>query len=212
MAVDIKSEAERIFREARLRGIKLKFFGSVGIKFRCPTHARSTFDMGMVIRREDIGEFKALLKDLGYKFGASRRRRADMVFFKKTPFKVKIDVEVDGVKLFEEGYFIPLQEYLVKDDHPSLPSGILLVLKVLAPPDEDTAYDVICLLNEDPPVILEILEFLEKHPKIKEVVRRKIPLLVPAIQREPRKGRGEKFKALNFLKRLREALENPRSK
>ena len=203
---DIKLEAEKIFKEAKLRGIKLKLFGSVGIKFRCHTHRRSTFDIDFVALREDIGKIKALFRDLGYKFSGISKRRTDFVFFKKEPIKVKIDVDVDGLRMFEEGYFIPLREYIMQDEHPSLPSSILLVLKMLAPLDDDTAYDIICLLNEDPPLISAVVDFLNKHPKIREIIKRKISSLISVVQKEPRRTKKEKFKAIGYLKKLKKIL------
>jgi len=206
MSESIKLEAEKIFKEAKSRGIKLKLFGSVGIKFRCSMHKRSTFDIDFVALKEDIGKIKALFKDLGYKFSSISHRRTDLVFFKKEPIKVKIDVDVDGVKIFEENYFISLREYIAMDEHPSLSSNILLVLKMLAPSDEDTAYDIICLLNEDPPLIPTVTSFLSKHPKIKKIIKRKIPSLITAVQKESRKTKKEKFKATNYLKNLKNNL------
>ena len=203
---DIKLEAEKIFKEAKLRGIKLKLFGSVGIKFRCHTHRRSTFDIDFVALREDIGKIKALFRDLGYKFSSISKRRTDFVFFKKEPIKVKIDVDVDGLRMFEEGYFIPLREYIMQDEHPSLPSSILLVLKMLAPLDDDTAYDIICLLNEDPPLISAVVDFLNKHPKIREIIKGKISSLISVVQKEPRRTKKEKFKTIGYLKKLKKIL------
>lgn len=109
-------------------------------------------------------------------------------------------MDIDGVKIFEENYFIPLREYIAMNRHPSLSSNILLVLKMLAPADEDAAYDIICLLNEDPPSISTVTSFLNKHLKIKEIIKRKISSLITVIQREPRKTKKEKFKAINYLK------------
>jgi len=206
MSEDIRLEAEKIFKEAKLRGVRLKLFGSIGIKFRCQTHKRSTFDIDFVVLKEDIGKIKALFKDLGYKFSSISKRRTDLVFFKKEPIKVKIDVDVDGISIFEEQYFIPLREYIALNDHPSLPSDILFVLKMLAPFDDDTIYDIICLLNEDPPLISTVTNFLNKHPKIKEIIKKKISSLIPVIQKEPRRSKREKFKAINYLKKLKNAL------
>lgn len=197
-------ELNQIKEEITKRQLKIKFYGAIGVKLFSKIHNRSTFDIDLFAVSKQKNELVECFKSLNY-FISPTKKRSDLVFFKKEPIKIKVDIEIDRFKTFDGQLDLDLLEF-IEEPGIVLPSYLLLITKLVADLNDDNIYDIAHLLSEGNPDIEEFKGFLPKlGKKIPDIIE-KIKKLPNLILKSRKIEKNIKLKSLKYLKMLKRSL------
>ena len=202
--MNFEEEINNIINLLKGTNLKIKIYGAIGVKLYSEVHSRSTFDLDLFALSEEKFELIDFFKKLDYNLSSSKRR-TDLVFFKKHPVKVKIDVELDKLKVFDKGISIDFKK-IISMDGIKLPSHVLFITKLLGRLDDDNIYDIAHILSEANPEIDELIKIIDQF-KIKDIdLDKKISSLPDLILKNKRIENKIKSKSLKYVKLLKNAL------
>jgi hypothetical protein len=148
----ISDEAKRILDEARHRGIILRLFGGVAVKYHCPsaTHRslqRSYPDLDFFGRGKQGREIRKLFTDLGYepnqRFNALHGV-ARLIFEDEKNQRV-VDIFLD---VFKMCHTLHLGDRLILDDYTIPISDLLLTKLQVVETNEKDIRDLIAILSD----------------------------------------------------------------
>jgi hypothetical protein len=152
MQAAVTDEAKRVVDEATSRGIVLRLFGGVAVRFHCPsaTHRslqRSYPDLDFFGTGKQSRMIKKLLLDLGYepnqRFNALHG--ATRLIFEDSKNQRVVDIFLDVFKMCHTLYF---GDRLTLDDY-TLPISDLLLTKLqVVEINEKDVRDLIAILND----------------------------------------------------------------
>lgn len=202
--MSFETELNKIIEEINKRALKIKFYGAVGIKLLSQSHARKTFDIDFLALSKDTPQINTIFKSLNYRSSVTKKR-SDLVFFKKEPIKMKIDIELNRFKIFDKNLEWNLTE-VIESKGLILPPHFLFITKLCAPLDEDNIYDIGYLLAENP-INLEDLLLILNDPHLKfNFLFEKISHLPDLVNKHQKIEKNIKMKANRFLKLLKRSL------
>ena len=149
---DIVQEAQRIIEEAEKKGITLRLFGGMAVRFRCPsaTHRalqRKYADIDVMGLSKQSKEIKKLFIDLGYTprqiFNAMQGNRR--LIFNDIEQERRVDIFLD---VFEMCHRFDFKNRLSLDK-PTIPLADLLATKLQVVEITDREYrDIIALIHD----------------------------------------------------------------
>ncbi|MHA1230083.1 MAG: hypothetical protein ACTSRP_22370 [Candidatus Helarchaeota archaeon] len=200
----LKDELNLIIKEINKKNLHIKFYGAIGVKFYSRFHSRGTFDIDLFALSEQQKDLIEIFKSMGYQISRTKRR-SDLVFFKKEPFKIKIDVELNRFKTFDNEFEINLIDY-IKKDGVVLPPFLLLITKLFADLNDDNVYDLAHLISEGNPEIDKLKDFLGKLGVKQKIILQKISNLPEKILKNKRIEKDIKNKSLRILKNIKRSL------
>ena len=161
----ISDEAKRILDEARERGIILRLFGGVAVKYHCPsaTHRslqRSYPDLDFFGRGKQGREVRKLFLDLGYepnqRFNALHG--ATRLIFEDAKNQRVVDIFLD---VFRMCHTLHLGDRLTLDDYTIPISDLLLTKLQVVEINEKDIRDLIAILNDHD--VVERIASVEKE-------------------------------------------------
>ena len=161
----ISDEAKRILDEARERGIILRLFGGVAVKYHCPsaTHRslqRSYPDLDFFGRGKQGREVRKLFLDLGYepnqRFNALHG--ATRLIFEDAKNQRVVDIFLD---VFRMCHTLHLGNRLTLDDYTIPISDLLLTKLQVVEINEKDIRDLIAILNDHD--VVERIASVEKE-------------------------------------------------
>ncbi|MHA1266534.1 MAG: nucleotidyltransferase domain-containing protein [Candidatus Helarchaeota archaeon] len=202
--MSFEAELNKIIEAVKKFNLKIKFYGSIGIKLLSSSHMRHTFDIDFLALSEESNNLKALLESLGYRM-SGRKKRTDLVFFKKDPLKIKIDVELDKFRVFDTDIELNLINY-IKLDGLILPPHLLFITKLYAPLTEDNIYDLGHLLATNSFTSHDFLNTIQTNSLDSQILFEKISLLSQLIFKNKILESSIKMKAKKFLKIFKREL------
>lgn len=202
--MSFQNELDKILAEIKRQNIKMKLYGSVGIKLMDQSHARQTFDIDFFALSKDERRIIELFSSLEYRISKAKRR-TDLVFFKKEPIKIKIDIELYNFKVLDRNIRLDFAEYIESEGF-VLPTHLLLITKLFAPLDEDNTYDLAHLLSEGVFEIEELVRWLNDPSLNLQILKEKISELPELINKNKKIENSIKFKAIKFLKQIKRIL------
>ena len=206
MSQELLAEVDRILLKAHEEGVNIVLFGSIGVKKRSTRHVRFTFDIDFVGFSEQKHRIINLFKSLDFSYRPSSRGRTYLVFFKKEPFKLKIDVDLDSIHPFDHPDLkLPLRDG-IQNDQEALSPPYLLLSKLFPPITSDSIYDVICLLLDDPPNPVDVKAILEDNSNIRPRIKDHLNSLTKNLLRVEGFESKEKMQALRIAKNLLETI------
>ena len=148
----ISDEAKRILDEAKQRGIVLRLFGGVAVKYHCPsaTHRslqRSYPDLDFFGRGKQGREIRKLFSDLGYepnqRFNALHG--ATRLIFEDEKNQRVVDIFLD---IFKMCHTLRLGDRLTLDDYTIPISDLLLTKLQVVEVNEKDIRDLIAILRD----------------------------------------------------------------
>ncbi len=202
--MSFEEELNKIIEAFKHRGIKIKLYGSVGIKTFSSLHARKTFDIDFLALSKNLQEITEIFKSLNYRISESKRR-TDLVFFKKEPIKIKVDIELDSFKIFEKNLKLDLVDIIELEGF-TLPPHFLFITKLCAPLDEDNTYDLAYLLAENPFEPNDLLYILNNPNLNLQFLLEKMSNLPALIIKNKKIEKSIQIKANKFLKVIKRIL------
>ncbi|MFQ6086247.1 MAG: nucleotidyltransferase domain-containing protein [Candidatus Bathyarchaeia archaeon] len=206
--MSLQAEIRRIVAEAERRRIAVKLVGAWGVKHHSPRHARETFDVDVVALGKDEERLVSMFRELGFRHSRFTRRRVDLVFFRKEPLRMKVDVNLDVIRSFERPeLFLDVREELTDFPGQSLSPESLFLSKLFGPIDEDVEYDLACLILDSSPSIDKLVGMLNENLMLRREVDRKLPSLTGLTLKELRFRKGEKENVIRFIRSLRRRLK-----
>ena len=161
----ISDEAKRILDEARERGIILRLFGGVAVKYHCPsaTHRslqRSYPDLDFFGRGKQGRDIRKLFLDLGYepnqRFNALHG--ATRLIFEDAKKQRVVDIFLD---VFRMCHTLHLGDRLTLDDYTIPISDLLLTKLQVVEINEKDIRDLIAILNDHD--VVERIASVEKE-------------------------------------------------
>ncbi|MHA1268982.1 MAG: hypothetical protein ACTSPY_04275 [Candidatus Helarchaeota archaeon] len=201
---ELKNELNLIIEEINKRNLHIKFYGSIGVKFYSKFHSRGTFDIDLFALSSQQRDLIEIFKLIGYQTSKTKLR-ADLVFFKKKPFKIKVDVELNQFKTFDDKFEIDLIDFIERDGL-VLPSFLIFITKLFADLNDDNVYDLAHIISEGNPEIDKLKDFLGKLGIKRKIIIKKISDLPEKILRNKRIEKDIKNKSLKLLKNIKRSL------
>ena len=152
MEAPIADEARRILDEARSRGIVLRLFGGVAVKYHCPSAShrelqRNYPDLDFFGTKKQGRMIRKLLTDLGYepnqRFNALHGETR--LIYDDPANKLSVDVFLE---IFKMCHVLPIGKRLILDDF-SIPITDLLLTKLqIVEANEKDIRDLIAILSD----------------------------------------------------------------
>jgi hypothetical protein len=152
MQAGISDEAKRILDEAKQRGIVLRLFGGVAVKYHCPSAShrslqRSYPDLDLFGRGKQGRDIRKLFTDLGYepnqRFNALHG--ATRLIFEDEKNQRVVDIFLD---IFKMCHTLHLGERLTLDDYTIPISDLLLTKLQVVEVNEKDIRDLIAILTD----------------------------------------------------------------
>lgn len=152
MQAAISDEARRILDEAKKRGIVLRLFGGVAVKYHCPSAShrslqRSYPDLDFFGRGKQGRDIRKLFTDLGYepnqRFNALHG--ATRLIFEDEKNQRVVDIFLD---IFKMCHTLHLEERLTLDDYTIPITDLLLTKLQVVEINEKDIRDLIAILRD----------------------------------------------------------------